>query len=298
MKVEEVAPGVHRIESDLGPRFMAQYLIVGADRVVLVDTGLAATPDEVLKPALDDIGIEPDLILVTHADLDHCGGDRRMRELYPRALLACPELDRSWIESNATMLVENYLWHEPYGLDQPDEAERGEMLAQLGGDAPVDVGVRGGETIRVGPGRRLDVLHLPGHTLGHVGLWDSDARVAIIIDAALGDGIYDRAGNKLVPPRYYDADAYRATIRGIRALEPQLLLTAHFEPMSSEQARAFCDRSLSHVDAVEAIVREQRAADEVDLRDLTDRVDQQLGPFPEFATEIAAGVRSHLAAST
>jgi glyoxylase-like metal-dependent hydrolase (beta-lactamase superfamily II) len=195
------------------------------------------------------------------------------------------------------MLAENYLWHEPYGLDQPDEAERQEMLAQLGGDAPVDVGVRGGETIRVGPGQRLDVLRLPGHTLGHVGLWDSDARVAIIIDAALGDGIYDRAGNKLVPPRYYDADAYRATIRGIRALEPQLLLTAHFEPMSSEHARAFCDRSLSHVDAVEAIVREQRAAGVLDLRDLTNGVDQQLGPFPEFATEIAAGVRSHLAAA-
>jgi glyoxylase-like metal-dependent hydrolase (beta-lactamase superfamily II) len=297
MNVEEVAPGIHRIESDLGPRFMAQYLIIGADRVVLVDTGLAATPDEVLKPVLDDAGVEPDLILVTHADLDHCGGDRRMRELYPKALLACPELDRPWIESNATMLAENYLWHEPYGLDVPDEAGRREMLAQLGGDAPVDVGIRGGETIRVGAGRRLDVLHLPGHTPGHIGLWDPDARVAIIIDAALSDGIYDRVGNKLIPPRYYDAESYRATVRRIRALEPELLLTAHYEPMSLEHARTFCDRSLAHVDAVEAIVREQRAAGEVDLRGISNRVDQRLGPFPEFATEIAAGVRSHLAAA-
>jgi glyoxylase-like metal-dependent hydrolase (beta-lactamase superfamily II) len=277
---------------------MAQYLIIGADRVVLVDTGLAGTPDEVLKPALDDAGVEPDLILVTHADLDHCGGNRRMRELYPKALLACPELDRPWIESNATMVAENYLWHEPYGLDEPDEAGRREMLATLGGDAPVDVGVRGGETIRVGAGRRLDVLHLPGHTLGHVGLWDPDARAAIIIDAALSDGIYDRAGNKLIPPRYYDADAYRATIRRIRALEPELLLTAHYEPMAAEHARAFCDRSLSHVDAVEAIVREQRTAGQVSLREISNCVDQRLGPFPEFATEIAAGVRSHLAAAS
>jgi glyoxylase-like metal-dependent hydrolase (beta-lactamase superfamily II) len=298
MKVEEVAPGIHRIESDLGPRFMAQYLIIGVDRVVLVDTGLAATPDEVLKPVLDDAGVEPDLILVTHADLDHCGGDRRMRELYPKALLACPELDRAWIESNATMLAENYLWHEPYGLDVPDEAGRREMLAQLGGDAPVDVGVRGGETIRVGAGRRLDVLHLPGHTPGHIGLWDPDARVAIIIDAALSDGIYDRVGNKLIPPRYYGAESYRATVRRIRALEPELLLTAHYEPMSLERARAFCDRSLAHVDAVEAIVREQVAAGVSDLREISNRVDQRLGPFPEFATEIAAGVRSHLAAAS
>ena len=60
------------------------------------------------------------------------------------------------------------MWHEPYGLEQPDEAGRREMLADLGGDAPIDIGLRGGETIRLGRGRRLEVLHLPGHTLGHV----------------------------------------------------------------------------------------------------------------------------------
>ncbi len=298
MTVDEVAPGIHRIESDLGPRFMAQYLLIGDERTVLVDTGLARTPDEALKPALSHVGVEPDVMVISHADLDHCGGNRRMRELYPKALLACPEVDRRLIESNAAMLAENYLWHAPYGLEQPNDAGRRDMLAQLGGDAPVDVGLRGGETIRLGAGRRLDVLHLPGHTLGHLGLWDANARIAIIIDAALGDGIYDRAGTKLIPPRYYDAEAYRATIRRIRALEPELLLTAHFEPMAAEQGRDFCERSLGYVDAVEAIVREERAAGVVGLRELTDRVDERLGPFPEFATEIAAGVRSHLAAAT
>jgi hypothetical protein len=43
-------------------------------------------------------------------------------------------------------------------------------------------------------------------------------------------------------------------------------------------------------------VRDEVAAGTVDLRELTERVDERLGPFPEFATEIAAGVRSHLAA--
>jgi hypothetical protein len=66
--------------------------------------------------------------------------------------------------------------------------------------------------------------------------------------------------------------------------------------MSAEQAREFCDRSLGYVDAVEAVVREERAAGCVDLRELTERVNQRLGPFTEFTTEIAAGVRSHLAA--
>jgi glyoxylase-like metal-dependent hydrolase (beta-lactamase superfamily II) len=295
MKVEEIAPGIHRIESDLGPRFVAQYLLIGEERTVLVDTGLADTPDEAVLPALEQVRAEPDLIVISHADLDHCGGNRRMRERYPRALFACHELDRRWIESNTAMLAENYLWHEPYGLNVPDDQGRNEMLAGLGGDVPMDLGLSGGETVRLGPGRRLEVLRLPGHTPGHIGLWDPRHRVAIIIDAVLCDGIYDRAGTKLIPPRYYDAAAYRQTIRRVRALEPELLLTAHYDPMSRAQAIEFCERSLSHVDAVDAIVRASHAAGEVRLRELTDRVNQELGPFPEFATEIAAGVRSHLA---
>ncbi|MBV9000162.1 MAG: MBL fold metallo-hydrolase [Solirubrobacterales bacterium] len=295
MKLDEVAPGIHRIESDIGPRFVAQYLLVGEERTVLVDTGLATTPDDALLPALAEVGNEPELIVISHADLDHCGGNRRMREQYPDAVFACHELDRRWIESNATMLAENYRWHEPYGLDGPDEQGQREMLDLLGGDSPIDLGLSGAETIRLGSGRRLEVLHLPGHSPGHIGLWDAQHRVAIIIDAVLYDGIYDRAGAKLIPPRYYDAAAYRETIRRVSGLQPELLLTAHFEPMPRAAAIEFCQRSLDHVDSVEAIVRAGYAGGEVRLRELTDRVNAQLGPFPESATEIAAGVRSHLA---
>jgi glyoxylase-like metal-dependent hydrolase (beta-lactamase superfamily II) len=295
MKLDHLAPGIHRIESDIGPRFMAQYVLVGKERTVLVDTGLANTPGEVLLPAFEQIGTEPDLIVISHADLDHCGGNRRMRERYPGALFACHELDRHWIESNAAMLAENYLWHEPYGLEGPDDKGRREMLAQLGGDSPIDLGMRGGETIRLEARRRLEVLHLPGHTYGHIGLWDPQHRVAIVVDAVLYDGIYDRAGTKLIPPRYYEVAAYRETIQRVRALEPDLLLTAHYDPMSRAQAMEFCERSLSYVDAVDSIVRAGRKDGEVRLRELTDRVNAELGPFPEFATEIAAGVRSHLA---
>jgi pantothenate synthetase len=60
--MEEVAPGIHRIESDLGPRFMAQYLLVGEERSLLVDTGLADTPDAVLVPALERAGVEPEYL--------------------------------------------------------------------------------------------------------------------------------------------------------------------------------------------------------------------------------------------
>src|SRR5207244_13509970 len=135
--VTEVAPGIHRIESELGPRFMCQYIFVGAERSLLVDTGVAGTPARVIVPYLEQLGTEPDLVLISHADLDHSGGNRAVRARYPRAVLACHELDRRWIESNEAMLRENYLWHEPYGFEEPDDAGRQAMLADMGGDCPI-----------------------------------------------------------------------------------------------------------------------------------------------------------------
>ena len=48
----EVAPGIHRIESHLGPPFMCQYFFAGAERRLLFDAGLAATPGGMIVPHL------------------------------------------------------------------------------------------------------------------------------------------------------------------------------------------------------------------------------------------------------
>ena len=282
----EVAPGITRIEGDLGERYVCQYLLEG-EHAVLVDTGLRDMPRTVIAPAAERV----DLVLVSHADVDHCGGDRLARELWPRAPLACGEADRPWIESNGAMLAGNYLWYAAYGFG-PGEEDVEFLRRELGGDAPVDFGLRGGETIRLGAGRRLEVLALPGHTPGHLGLWDPANGAAIVIDAVLGDGIYDRAGRRLIPPRYYDAAAYESTIRRLRALDPELLLTAHYDVMERPAAREFLDRSLNFVRAVRSAVR---ASGTRDLAELTREVDAAVGPVPAFTHELAASVRAHLA---
>ena len=189
----EVAAGIHRIESSLGVRFMAQYVLAGDACTLLLDTGMPYTPADALKPYLESMGLgleAIDDVLISHADLDHSGGNRALRDLHPGARFSCHELDRRWIESNDAMVAENYLWHEPYGFDEPDEEGRAELKAMCGGDAPIDEGLRGGETIRLGDQWRIEVLHLPGHTLGHIGLWDPRSRAAIVIDAVLERGIY------------------------------------------------------------------------------------------------------------
>jgi glyoxylase-like metal-dependent hydrolase (beta-lactamase superfamily II) len=290
----EVAPGIHRVEGDLGERYVCQYLLVGEERTLLVDSGLREMPSTVIAPYLQSLGLglaDVDDVLISHADVDHCGGNRLLRSLAPRARLWCGEADRAWIESNAAMLAGNYRWYEPYGFG-PSADDVAFLEHELGGDAPVDVGLRGGETLRLGPSWRVEVLALPGHTPGHVGLWDPRSGAAIIIDAVLCDGVCDRAGNRLIPPRYYSARDYEATIRRVRALDPSLLLTAHYDVMDRAAAGAFLDRSLAFVGAVRAAVV---GAETRELRDLTQAVDAAVGPFPSFTHELAASVRAHLA---
>lgn len=293
----EVAPGIHRIEADLGERYVCQYLLVGEERTLLVDTGLRDMPEQVIAPYLAGIGLslaDLDDVLISHADVDHCGGNRSLRDVAPDARLLCGEADREWIESNAAMLAGNYRWYEAYGFG-PTAEDVAFLEHELGGDAPVDAGLRDGEALRLGPSWSVEVLALPGHTPGHVGLWDPRSGAAIIIDAAVADGVCDRAGHRLIPPRYYSAADYEATIRRLHALDPALLLTAHYPVMQRDDAREFLDRSLAFVQAVRDAVRQGVNAGTTELWPLTQAVDAAVGPFPAFTHELAASVRAHLA---
>ena len=293
----EILPGIHRIESDLGVRFMCQYLLTGEDHTVLVDTGLAGTPEEVIIPYLEGVGLsleDIDEVIISHADVDHCGGNRALKERHPSLWFSCGEPDRAYVENNQLMLAEIYLWSEPYGFG-PDEESKDWIRTELGGDSPVDAGLRGGETMRLGPDRRIEILHLPGHTAGHLGIWDPRNGAAIIIDAALETGIYDREGQRLIPPRYFDAVRYQNTIRKLQTLRPEHLLTAHYPPMQGQMALNFLDLSLEFTERVHEVVREGLEEGTTDLWEITKRADARLGPYPEFMHELAAGVRAHMA---
>ena len=138
------------------------------------------------------------------------------------------------------MLAGNYLWYGAYGFG-PSAQDRAFLEAELGSDTPVDDELSDGDVLDLGDGWMLEVLHLPGHTPGHLGLWDPRSRSAIVIDAVLDRGIRDRAGTLLIPPRIYDTVAYAATIERLEALGAERLLTAHF-PVDGETG-AFLERS-------------------------------------------------------
>jgi glyoxylase-like metal-dependent hydrolase (beta-lactamase superfamily II) len=289
--VSEVAPGIHRIESVLGPRPFSQYLLRD-ERALLFDTGCADTPETVILPFLD--GLEPDVVLLSHADVDHFGGDAAIREAAPRALLAAHAADVAWIESAGLILRERYGWYEAHGIGYPEETFAW-LAAALGPDTPVDLHLRGGERFRLGPRLSVEVLHLPGHTAGHIGLWEPLSRTAIVMDAVMGRGLLDTEGNVVHPSPYFDVPAYLGSVVTLRALRPQRLLTAHYDPIEDAAVERFlADTEEFVADAARVVEAELATAGTLTLAGLLERADPQLGPFSSMPNELAGSLRAHL----
>jgi len=298
MTTQEVASGIYRIESILGPRPFAQYLLRD-ERTLLVDTGVASTPGEVILPAFQELGLDPadlDYVLISHADVDHVGGNAAICAAAPRAIFCAHMADSDWIGDRERILRERYGWYAAHGPDADYDADTKDWLRNaLGPDVPVELHLVGGEMFRLGPRLTVEVLHLPGHSAGHVGLWDLASRSAIITDAALGAGLLSNEGQVIHPPPYMLLEEYEATVRRLRRLAPERLLTAHYAVMEGAQVDCFLEASLAFVSRARSAIEEAIAvSNEVTIAGLLANLNPVLGPFTSMANELAGPIRAHL----
>lgn len=294
----EVAPGIFRIESVLGPRPFAQYLLRG-ERSLLVDTGVVETPEAVILPAMRAIGLDPaalDYVLISHADADHSGGNAAIRAAAPRAILCGHAADAAWIGDRDRMIRERYGWYAAHGADADySEADKAWQRSAMGGDVAVDLQLVGGERFRLGPELTVEVLHLPGHTAGHLGLWDAASRTAIVTDAVLAAGLFDQQGTIIHPPPYFDVASYEASARTLRALSPAHLLTAHYPVIEGTAVDDFLAETIAFVErARRATAAALREAGQATLGQLLARLNPALGGFTSMPNELCGPIRAHL----
>ncbi len=202
--------------------------------------------------------------------------------------------DVPWITDRERILRERYGWYVAHGIGYPPETAAW-LRDAMGPDVPIDVSLRGGEVIRLGPELAVHVLHLPGHSAGHLGLWEPRSRTAIVQDAVMARGLLDTEGNVIHPSPYFDAAAYEASARLLISLEPKRLLTAHYDPIEGTDVDRFLDDTLEFVrdarDVVEEIVLSER---EVTLARALELADPELGPFTSMPNELAGPLRAHL----
>ena len=85
----------------------------------------------------------------------------------------------------------------------------------------------------------FEVIHLPGHGPGCIGLWRSSDRLALSNDCfALFDPAFPRAGRPRIPHPTFNWSTERVpeSIEKLAALQPRTCWPGHFGPLTGDVA--------------------------------------------------------------
>lgn len=277
----ELYKNVYQIQSLYGGRNLFQYLFVG-DNVVLVDTGIADTPEKAIFPYFDRVKLRPaqlTLAVTTHADLDHQGGNDAIKRASPATLLGCGAEDREMVESPRLLFDRRYNFlraEHSVGLDPDPWPEAGRLRK-------MDLCYSGGEQIRLGDDWWLEVLHVPGHSRGHLALYDPKHKAAFVGDAIHGRGCPKAAGGLAIPVTYYDVDVYLSTLRYFEKLPIDVLYSGHWPVMRGEEVQDFISESRRTVEFIDrAILADlNKTPSGLTLKELIDAVANAVGEWPQ-----------------
>lgn len=203
--------------------YLNAYLITHDDRLTLVDAGIAGFENTVTRE-LASIGKTPaDLyaMVITHAHPDHYGGLPALQAITSAPTLA-HRVDAAIIRGE-----------RPFGFAQPDELGwfNRRMLSAMKNQKPivarVDREPNDGDVLEdIAPG--LTVIHLPGHSMGQIGLY-------LPADKALigGDVLMRYPWGLGMPLRAVSPDwnATKDSIRRAASLPLDALLLGHGSPI-------------------------------------------------------------------
>ena len=159
----EIAPKTYAV-NEYG--LDAQYILVGDERALLIDTGLGLLDlDKVVRSVTD----KPYDVVLTHSHLDHCGGISQFDEVYVHpldkeaALQPTYEARVNYADSLGKMGA-----YEAFGYTLEE--------VQKDGKLPECHLIEEGYVFELG-NRPVEVLHIPGHTPGGISLMDDKNRI-------------------------------------------------------------------------------------------------------------------------
>ncbi len=174
--MDQVDDGVLRItEPHVHPLLRSNlFLVRGSERDLLVDSGCGIAS---LRGELTDLLERPVTAVATHRHVDHVGGMTEFSEIVAHRLDA---RSMSRADGTGSLRAADY---PPAELGVTDLSEAPEFLIDALPHAGYDPAayrlrpvnptriVEEGDTVTTGD-RSFEVLHLPGHTPGEIGLWD------------------------------------------------------------------------------------------------------------------------------
>jgi glyoxylase-like metal-dependent hydrolase (beta-lactamase superfamily II) len=249
--VPELLGGVTRVPLPVGLNNIEtvnSYVLADGDRVTLVDCG-------VWRPDSDDDGMpalerglnaagfavrDISRLVVTHAHIDHYGLAGRIMEITGAELWmhGFTDLDCEKYRHPDTAMARRRDTYEDHGVPEPERIALAEGLGRwmpyLHSVVEASTRLRGGERIVIG-GRDWDVLHTPGHSLGHVCLASAAERVV-----CSGDHLLPGVTPPVTFERGFDADplrSYLASLQKVADVDPDLVLPGHGSPFRGGRRR-------------------------------------------------------------
>lgn len=183
------------------------YLLNGADKSLLIDTGLGICNiyNEVIK--LTD---KPVIAVATHIHWDHIGGHKYFPEFYAHSA------ELNWLNGEFPLSAETVRNMVIDRCDLPVGFDVNTYAMFQGKPTRV---LKDGDTIDIG-GRIIEVLHTPGHSPGHMCFWEKKTGYLFTGDLVYKDTLF----------AYYpstDPEAYLDSLEKIARLPAERVFPAH-----------------------------------------------------------------------
>ncbi|ERI92427.1 metallo-beta-lactamase domain protein [Clostridiales bacterium oral taxon 876 str. F0540] len=143
---------------------MHSYLLIGKDKAALIDTGLGIGD---IREEVRKLTSFPVVVITTHAHWDHIGGHALFEDILIH------EADEDWLVNGLPLpisIIKSNVIKEPFTRELPKAFNIENYKVYRGRPS---MSLKDMDTIDIGS-RKITVLHTPGHSPGHICLWEED----------------------------------------------------------------------------------------------------------------------------
>jgi glyoxylase-like metal-dependent hydrolase (beta-lactamase superfamily II)/predicted ester cyclase len=219
--LEEVGEGVWLLRGGFPEKTMNVYLVRDGDGVLAFDAGIKSMTTAIAREAAALGGLTR--VVLGHGHQDHRGAAPGLG-----VPVYCHPADRAIAEGDggfSTFQLDKLPVHGRIAYPR---------LLKWWDGGPVEIAgtVEEGEDIA-----GFEVVHLPGHADGMIGLWRASDRLALTSDCFYTiDPLSGRKGAPRVPLAAFnlDTEQARASVRKLAALEPAAAWPGHAEPVTGD----------------------------------------------------------------
>jgi glyoxylase-like metal-dependent hydrolase (beta-lactamase superfamily II) len=287
------------LEGEVGGRPLQLIYLRGSHASLLLDTGCSGDPEKFIAPQIRESDGDPaslTWIVNSHPDLDHVGGNFAMKQIAPLTLIACGDADRALCADPEALLRLRYdAYRANHAIFYNDDTTRW-IREQSGTRQPIDVTFVGGERIRLSDDWEVEIITLPGHAKGHLGVFDLKNSALYGGDSIQGSVYLGLDGTPRLCPTYLHVDDYLNTIRFIEHLPITTYVGCHWNVKRDAEIKDFCAESRTFVQRTDQLLLDLLKTPHT-LRDICLKLAPALGDWehtPPLDLELVYALSGHV----